>query len=1146
MDMDINSQEYWEQRFVEDWRLNGGPAQTDFFVKLFAHYCPYWLRDYLLSGKYSICDVGCAEGQAVDFLRRNFRLARVAGIDFSERAVAAARTLFFECEFSVANLTSDDLGPYDITYCSNVLEHFSHWLKALSALLRATTHICVILVPFRERDRIDEHETGFNYGSLPFIYEDAWLAYAVVVPSGSLPNSQWAGEQLIAAYVKNGIEISADLSGPGSVADILCRQQFSLARRARENLIDYAGGNGLTFDSLHRHIADVIIEMQDFGRNPGLMDLNEASEQYRRSKEVHIAGLQQQVERLSAELDLSRQENAELKSENARQRERDEKQITELNTEVAYVRASVDAERRERESLQAEYDWYRKDKEVYIAALRAGLDRVRLLLKIPAAIGRARQRLGMAILSTLGCVVPSRLRVLRQRILTDTMTLKPASRAVIYRPAKHGDFGQMLRSTREIDPDAGRVSLIATVLNEAGNIRMWLESIQEQTHRPDEIVIVDGGSKDDTLAHIEEFRRTSHLPTKVISAPGVNIAMGRNLAVRATSFEIIACTDAGCLLHAGWLENMVAPFLADPRTEVVAGWTEGLVDGAIADSLERLFVPRRGNVDLDHYLPSSRTIAFTKSAWAAVRGYPEWLMFAAEDTYFAMMLRNCCRRWVVAPEATTYWRMRPSLRSMCRQAYSYGFGDGEAAINASHYATDRQLLLVSGCQAFAALLAIAAAILLPVSARPLTRWSTVAAVVVTLGAIAAVKIRRLGRIYAGEKPRAFFRDALTTFLFYVIVASRNLGHIHGVRRRPEADRKRFAGLAGWCVMFSGVPIDDSGGGQRAAQITLELLSQSFRVVFLNQYPRDESVDLGIRFAHPNLETCDVRDFDCDAFLGTVRPGQNVFAIAEFPHPAFLPVLLRLQALGVKIVYDLIDDWRSSLGGDWYSIQTEKRYVEIADSCTASAHSLVQRLGKMGAQRVTYVPNAVNRRLFVAGEYPRPTDFPKGEYVVTYVGSLWGSWFDWEILLAVARRHRRATVIVIGDYRGQCPRQLPNLYFLGLRRQSQLPAYLAHSHVGIIPFKVSELSQAVSPLKAFEYLAMGLPVVATPLKELEGLPYVSFADSPEDFADAVESARAMDLDPQVLECFIEEHSWSVRVLQIVGSLSGCEVTSGVGP
>ena len=102
-----------------------------------------------------------------------------------------------------------------------------------------------------------------------------------------------------------------------------------------------------------------------------------------------------------------------------------------------------------------------------------------------------------------------------------------------------------------------RVTVISTVLNEGEAIRRLLDSLLAQTRRPDEVVIVDGGSRDNTVAVIQEY--AGRLPLRVLVEPGANISRGRNVAIAAATGDVIASVDAGVWLEPQWLEKLVAP-----------------------------------------------------------------------------------------------------------------------------------------------------------------------------------------------------------------------------------------------------------------------------------------------------------------------------------------------------------------------------------------------------------------------------------------------------------------------------------------------------------------------------------------------------------------------------------------------------------
>lgn len=219
-----------------------------------------------------------------------------------------------------------------------------------------------------------------------------------------------------------------------------------------------------------------------------------------------------------------------------------------------------------------------------------------------------------------------------------------------------------------------KVSIIATVKNEGEAVRPLLDSIIDQTRQPDEVVICDGGSTDDTPIILDEYRQW--LPLRVVVAPGSNISQGRNMAIADATGEIIAGTDAGVILSPTWLEELVAPFI-DDSVQVVSGWFEADPYTDFEVVMGATVLPTIGDIDPATFLPSSRSVAFRKSAWAAVGGYPEWLEHS-EDLVFDLSLREKFGPFTFAPDAVVYFRPRSNLRSFYHQYFAYARGDGKA------------------------------------------------------------------------------------------------------------------------------------------------------------------------------------------------------------------------------------------------------------------------------------------------------------------------------------------------------------------------------------------------------------------------------------------------------------------------------------
>jgi len=218
-----------------------------------------------------------------------------------------------------------------------------------------------------------------------------------------------------------------------------------------------------------------------------------------------------------------------------------------------------------------------------------------------------------------------------------------------------------------------RISVITTVLNEATSLPRLLDSLAAQTRPPDEVIICDGGSTDGTLSLLEA---ESRLPLRVIRRPGANISQGRNAAIEAATGDVIAVTDAGVRLSPQWLERIVAPF-EDPATQIVAGFFRPDPQTVFETAMGATVLPELRDINPACFNPSSRSVAFRKSAWAAVGGYPEWLDYC-EDLIFDFRLRDQYGPFVFTPEALVHFQPRSSLRAFFVQYYRYARGDGKA------------------------------------------------------------------------------------------------------------------------------------------------------------------------------------------------------------------------------------------------------------------------------------------------------------------------------------------------------------------------------------------------------------------------------------------------------------------------------------
>lgn len=237
-----------------------------------------------------------------------------------------------------------------------------------------------------------------------------------------------------------------------------------------------------------------------------------------------------------------------------------------------------------------------------------------------------------------------------------------------------------------------KTTLITTVLNEEDSILQFLESIKNQSRKPDEIVIVDGGSKDATVSKISAFQFPI-TKVKIIKKNG-NRSVGRNAAIQASSNEIIAVADAGCILEKHWLEKIVKPF-EKRDVDVVSGYYKGkaetvfqkcvipyalvMPDKLGKPSLRFSASPAILKVKPSVFLPATRSMAFKKSVWKKVGGFNEKLSHN-EDYAFAKSLQKMNAHIVFEKSAVVSWTPRSNLISFYTMIRRFAYGDAEAGI----------------------------------------------------------------------------------------------------------------------------------------------------------------------------------------------------------------------------------------------------------------------------------------------------------------------------------------------------------------------------------------------------------------------------------------------------------------------------------
>lgn len=212
-----------------------------------------------------------------------------------------------------------------------------------------------------------------------------------------------------------------------------------------------------------------------------------------------------------------------------------------------------------------------------------------------------------------------------------------------------------------------KVSVCVTIFNESEDtVKKLLDALHNQTLKPDEIIIIDA----------KDYNNCSR-------------SKGRNIAIGKAKNEIIAITDAGCVPDKNWLKEIVKPL--DPSSQgydeasVVAGAYRMIAENNFQKAESIFLGVKISDMDDDfiaklNFMPSARSMAFTKSIWKRTGGFPEKLGNTAEDTLFNIELLSAGAKFITAKKAIVDWYLPKNVRDFALKIYGYAKGDAESGI----------------------------------------------------------------------------------------------------------------------------------------------------------------------------------------------------------------------------------------------------------------------------------------------------------------------------------------------------------------------------------------------------------------------------------------------------------------------------------
>jgi glycosyltransferase involved in cell wall biosynthesis len=264
-------------------------------------------------------------------------------------------------------------------------------------------------------------------------------------------------------------------------------------------------------------------------------------------------------------------------------------------------------------------------------------------------------------------------------------------------------------------------------------------------------------------------------------------------------------------------------------------------------------------------------------------------------------------------------------------------------------------------------------------------------------------------------------------------------------------------------------------------------------------------------------------------LGFQRPINWVF------NPAAGVIAGSLQEQ--QIIYYCVDEYKAFSGVPSSSLsELELDLMIKADLVIVSAERLLR-------SKAQYNPNTVLVRHGVDWEHFRkaidPATIIPDELaglprpLIGYFGLISSDWVDVPLLVHIAQRFPNGSLVMLGKIAMDVSalRALPNVHLLGRKPYNSLPAFCKGFDAAIIPFPLNEATLNANPLKAREYLAAGLPVVSTPIPEVEVLGQCGIGHTPDEFVKRLHEALRQPGPDPVRSRSMTTESWSARLDEI---------------
>ncbi len=249
-----------------------------------------------------------------------------------------------------------------------------------------------------------------------------------------------------------------------------------------------------------------------------------------------------------------------------------------------------------------------------------------------------------------------------------------------------------------------------------------------------------------------------------------------------------------------------------------------------------------------------------------------------------------------------------------------------------------------------------------------------------------------------------------------------------------------------------------------------------------------------------------------------------------------------------LLYDCMDEWENFQGIRSAVVSAEATLVRQCDLLVVSAARLLEKWTPAG-RPIVLARNAVDVEFYANRCKPNDRLADTPHPIIGYYGAI-ATWFDVDLMVHVARARPDYRFVLLGgvfDVDVSTLRALPNVALLGQQPYETMPEFLFHFDACIIPFKVNPITEATDPVKLYEYLSAGKPVVSVRLPEIATYSeLVYLADSKEEFVAGLD--RAVEERDDALaarrRAFARANTWTSRYEAIAAGLSNVSTSASI--